>query len=270
MTVYICINQSKPQAVALLPEIRRRLDTLGIAVADCPQDCDIILTVGGDGTILHHGKTAAELKKPLLGINTGKLGFMANLEPEPEELGKLSRLTAGEYRISRRMLAQVSFPDGAGGETSLLAVNDAVFSRMDGHALPEFTVSTSTPDNCRDENIICRLHADGMIFSTPTGATAYALSAGGAIIEPELNLLELTPICAHTLFSRAIIISADTPAYITCDSEVHLCVDGGALIQLHRGERVKVERSPLTLDIIDLETNSFFDSLNNKLTKPMK
>jgi NAD+ kinase len=261
MTIYICINRSKPQALALLPEIERRLHALGIAVADRPQDCDIILTVGGDGTILHHGKTAAELKKPLLGINTGTLGFMANVEPE--ELDKLSRLTAGAYRISRRMLAEITIP---GEETPLLAVNDVVFSRIAenrGQSLPEFTVKINN-------NTVCRLRADGMIFSTPTGATAYALSAGGAIIEPELNLLELTPICAHTLFSRAIIIGADTPAHITCDSDVHLCVDGGTLIQLYRGESVRVQRSPLTLDIIDLESNSFFDSLNNKLTKPMK
>jgi NAD+ kinase len=261
MTIFISINESKRQAVALLPEIERQLNALGIKQTDRPQDCDVILTVGGDGTILHHGKTAAELKKPLLGINTGTLGFMANVEPE--DLGKLSRLTTGEYRISRRMLAQVIVPRE---KQPLLAVNDAVFSRIagaTGQPLPEFTVSTNG-------NTICRLQADGMIFSTPTGATAYALSAGGAIIEPELNLLELTPICAHTLFSRAIIITAETPAHITGDSDLQLCVDGGELLLLRKGESVRVERSPLTLDIIDLESNSFFDSLNNKLTKPMK
>ncbi len=223
-------------------------------------DCDIIITVGGDGTILKWGRKAAAAGKPLLGINTGRLGFMATLECD--ELHKLRKLTDNDYSVSRRMLLDVSIND-----RKYVAVNDIVFSKSRFAKLPEFSVSAGDYE-------VTRIRADGIIFSTPTGSTAYSLSAGGPIIQPDAQCIEFTPLCAHTLFGRPMIFSAESEMRITYtayeNSEVILSIDGNDDISFAEGDCVRISKSALTLDLIDIDGGGFYDAVHNKLMRPLK
>ncbi len=223
-------------------------------------ECDVFITVGGDGTILKWGRKAAAANKPLLGINTGRLGFMATLESN--ELYKLEKLVNDSYSISRRMLLDIYV-----GDEKHIAVNDVVFSKSRFAKLPEFSVSTGDFE-------VTRIRADGIIFSTPTGSTAYALSAGGPIIQPDAECIEFTPLCAHTLFGRPMIFSAGSDLKVKFfgyeNSDVILSIDGDDAIDLNEEETVLIRKSELALDLIDVDGGSFYDAVHNKLMRPLK
>lgn len=224
-------------------------------------ECDLIMTVGGDGTILKWGRKAAAADKPLLGVNTGRLGFMATLECD--ELFKLARLKTGEYTESHRMLLDINL----NGRDSFLAVNDIVLSKNRYAKMPEFSV-------CAGEFEVTKIRADGIIFSTPTGSTAYSLSAGGPIISPDAECIEFTPLCAHSLFGRPMIFSADSEISVRfCgyeNSGVILSVDGDDDIDFHEGETVNIKKSNLSLNLIDINGGSFYSAVHNKLMRPLK
>ncbi|MCL2071675.1 MAG: NAD(+)/NADH kinase [Oscillospiraceae bacterium] len=233
-----------------------KLSALGIERADCLGDCDIVITIGGDGTILRAGKESAKVNKPLLGINTGHLGFMATLERDG--LDKLARLVRGEYTTSRRMLLDVQI-----GDIAYRALNDVVLHRGAASRLPDFTVI------CEETEVI-RIRADGIIVSTPTGSTAYSLSAGGPIIEPRLECFLVTALCPHTLFNRPMIFSPEGQLQI-CTSNVSVSIDGeeSALLNKECGV-ITITKSKEYLELIDIDGNSFYDSVHNKLMKPLK
>lgn len=222
--------------------------------------CDIFITVGGDGTILRYGKLAAKAWKMMLGINTGRLGFMANLEAS--ELDKLALLNTGGFNISKRMLMKITVND-----KQYQALNDVVFSKGIQSKLPEFSIT-------KKGTIVSKIRADGLIISTPTGSTAYSLSAGGPIIDPTLECMEFTPLCAHTLFSRPMIFDVSAPLTISYNSyensTVSVSVDGDDGIPISENDTVVIEKSPYCLLLIDIDNNSFYNSIHNKLMKPLK
>jgi NAD+ kinase len=218
-------------------------------------DCDVMITIGGDGTILRAGGAAAKHSKPLLGINMGRLGFMATLEPN--ELDKLERLKSGKYIISRRMLLSVVI-DGK----PHIVVNDVVLHREATSRLSEIAV-------CRNDTEVLKVRADGMIVATPTGSTAYSLSAGGPIIEPELECFLVTAICPHCLFCRPMVFTADSPITITTH-DVSVSIDGCEVAKRSSVREITVTKSNCLLDLIDLDDNSFYNSIHNKLMKPLK
>lgn len=224
------------------------------------EKADVIIAIGGDGTILHCSKTASRFDVPLLGINTGRLGFMASLEPH--ELEKLSLLKSGEYTCIRRMMLDITVQ----GNT-FTALNDAVITKQPMAKLPDFTV-------CSNGTAVSSLRADGLIFSTPTGSTAYSLSAGGPIIEPELECIEFSQICAHTLFARTMLFSTSKLLSVTFKSDpkqsVSVSIDGEPPIAFHEHEELLVQKSNRYVDIIDISGNSFYSAVNNKLMQPMK
>jgi NAD+ kinase len=219
--------------------------------------CDIVVTIGGDGTILKAGISAAREAKPLLGINTGRLGFMATLEKDEKSLDKLERLKSGEYTISRRMLLDVQI----GGKV-YNALNDVVLHREAAARLPQFVIARKGAE-------IIRVRADGVIVCTATGSTAYSLSAGGPIIEPELECFLVTALSPHTLFNRPMVFSPDTQLSLRA-KDVFVSVDGGDGIYLSENEKIIVTKSGYCLDLIDIDGNSFYDSIHNKLMKPLK
>lgn len=280
MKVFLCANLNKEKSRRVLSETVERL--LGLEIAPVlpselrkdfffegafyfegsglPADCDLIVTIGGDGTILKWGKRAALAGKPLLGINTGRLGFMTALEAD--ELDQLSVLKSGSYRLSRRMLLELILSDGR----RFPVLNDVVLSRKLTSKLPEFSVRINGID-------ISRLRADGLIFSTPTGSTAYALSAGGPIIEPSVECVEMTLLCAHTLWNRPMIFSANdtiTVSFGVSADEVDVSADGDSGILLRAGETLTIRKSELSFHLIDIENNGFYSAVNNKLIQPIK
>jgi len=254
MKVYIVAKETGE----VYNETVRKLTGFGIKQVNDIVDCDVVITIGGDGTILSIGTQAAVFKKPLLGINTGRLGFMATLEKnEPD---KLERLIGGDYSVSRRMLLDVQLS----GKT-YHALNDVVLHRGAETALPEFAI-------CRNGRGIIRVRGDGIIISTATGSTAYSLSAGGPIIEPELECFLVTALSPHSLFNRPMIFSPDSQLSVYAKN-VAVSVDGQDLTppagKIVTDEYI-ITKSEHYLDLIDIDGNNFYDSIHNKLMKPLK
>lgn len=232
-------------------------------VKEAAELCDLIIAVGGDGTILEASAYAAEYDKLLLGINTGRLGFMASMEPD--ELYNLSKLMSGDYTVENRMMLDCEFV-GGGKKDTFTALNDIVISSQFGR-LADYFVSVNGTN-------VSTLRADGVIFSTPTGSTAYALSAGGPILEPGLECIQMTPVCPHSLVSRTMLFSTEKKLEVTFRSRdntpLYLSIDGQIQESAERDDKLFVTRSRKFLRLIDIQGNSFFNSVNKKLLNPIK
>ncbi len=225
-----------------------------------PQDvmlnvCDIIIAVGGDGTIIH----AAKAGKPTLGINAGRIAFMAGLEPG--ELDMLGNLIVGDYEIDRRMMlkAEICNADGEITDTHF-CVNDAVIARGTQIKMEDLAVE-------HNSKLINNYTADGIIVSTPTGSTAYSLSAGGPVVDPQIESILLTPICTHSLFSRALIFKPDSvfKIYSPKNVEIGLSCDGEDTINVPPGCFVRVSKAQMCGEFIRIKNETFLEILNSKL-----
>lgn len=226
----------------------------------CLEACDAVIALGGDGTILHCAKRAAAFGKPVLGINSGRLGFMAGLELN--ELSELARLVNGDYEVEQRMLLDITVKSGD-NEIVSRALNEAVVSRGALSRMVEIDV-------CNGEEAVVTYQADGVIVATPTGSTAYSLSAGGPMVDPTLECLLLTPICPHSLYARPHLFHRDacltlTPGYRK-NVPVFVTVDGEEAIPVPPGGVVEVKRSAKTAKLIRLKRQSFYKTLSQKLT----
>ncbi|MCH5300459.1 MAG: NAD(+)/NADH kinase [Ruminococcus sp.] len=223
-------------------------------------NCDLAVTVGGDGTIIHTAKIAATAKKSLIGVNVGRLGFAADVEPE--EIDKLTRLLTGDYGVQKRMLLDVTVKRESGKEENLLAVNDAIIARGELSRIIDLQVYLNSQK-------ISAYRADGLLFSTPTGSTAYSLSAGGPIIEPEMECILMTPVCPHSLFSRSVLFDSQSEisvkTLITDDNKAVLTVDGQKSIELNPTDTVTIKKSNLYLNLLTLHKRNFYTKLNEKL-----
>lgn len=225
------------------------------------RDCDVVVAVGGDGTIIHAAKHAAMADKPVLGINVGRLGFVAGLEMD--ELEKLEALVNGHYTVDFRMMLRAEI-DVAGSSQTYYALNDAVIARGSLSRILDFKVLFN------DSNM-CDYRADGLIFSTPTGSTAYSLSAGGPVVDPSMECILLTPICPHSLFARTVVFngSANLEAHAArdADSEIFLTVDGESAIPVPDNSIIRIRRARQVAWIIKLKQNNFYEVLNQKLAE---
>lgn len=236
----------------------------GAQSAENGEGCICMITVGGDGSIISHGKLAAVWGIPLLGVNTGRLGFMANLEPG--EIKRIPELLSGELHVSHRMMLSADVTYNNGGKMHQNCLNDVVVSRDSKSKLPEFCVY------CGDIEV-SRLRADGVIFSTPTGSTAYSLSAGGPIIDPALHCIEYTALCPHSLFSRPMIFSAEREVTLKVnsyqDSRVTISFDGDRGYPFGDGDLLTIHIGSPDLMLIE-SGEGFFGSVNRKLMQPLK
>ncbi len=222
--------------------------------------CDIVIAVGGDGSVMRAAKTAALYGKQVLGIKAGRLAYLCGLDANETEL--LSCLVTGEYSVCRRMMLRAELIRNGEVVHSENCLNDIVFGRGTAIALCDVNVSVNgkpTADYV----------ADGVIVATPTGSTAYSMSAGGPILEPTLDAVLLTPICPHSLVSRPYIFSSDTVFDITCTpmrsgDETGFSCDGGDTVKLREGDSVRVHKSDLYADLISVKQDNFIDVLNRK------
>ncbi len=225
----------------------------------CLADCDAVLALGGDGTILHCAKRAAAFGKPVLGINSGRLGFMAGLERN--ELDQLDRLLTGEYTVEHRMLLDVSVCSAA-GKTHYRALNEAVISRGALSRMMEVQVENHGKP-------VAAYEADGVIVATPTGSTAYSLSAGGPMVDPAIRCVLLTPICPHSLHARPYILGDDAEVTLKINQRpgvaVFVTVDGEEAIPVPEDGVVCIKRSQTEVSLIRMNERSFCEILNQKL-----
>ncbi|MEI6580509.1 MAG: NAD(+)/NADH kinase [Eubacteriales bacterium] len=222
--------------------------------------CDILITIGGDGTIIHAAKSAIKCNKPLLGINAGRLAFMAGLERH--ELQLLGNLINGNYCIDKRMLLHTQMILGNDVLSTRYCVNDAVISRAGKMKVVDLSV------DCNGKHLNNYV-GDGIILATPTGSTAYSLSAGGPVVDPVLESILLTPICAHSLFARSFILKADSKFSVSAmpGSEISLSCDGEEPIAIPTGCKVSISKAELSADFIRIKSDTFIDVLNSKLVQ---
>ncbi len=229
------------------------------------KEADFAVAIGGDGTILRCAKALIGYEAKLLGINTGRLGFMASIEPA--QLHELARLKTGDYRVSKRMMLCGDLTDEKGYTFQhFTALNDIVLGRQFARVV-DFSVY-------RNEVLLGKYRADGAIFSTPTGSTAYALSAGGCVIEPEFSCIGFTLVCPHSLASRPILFSPESRLCVRLSvhdgSDVYISSDGETPVPFDSESHLTIYRSEHTIKLVDMSGNTFFDSLNRKITHSLK
>lgn len=223
-------------------------------------DCDAVIAVGGDGTIFHAAGEALRFDKPVLGINSGRLGFLSQLEAG--DLTPLERLKSGDYSVEKRMVLQVTASGEKKRETHL-AINDVVLFRSSHGRIVDIEV-------CCGDTAVGTYRADGLIFATPTGSTAYSLSAGGPIVDPGVDSIIMTPICTHSLFGRSIVFASDKrltarPTMPDSDTQLVVAVDGLHLEQFGEIRYVSIVKSEYVSRFICFRDRDFYQTLNQKL-----
>ena len=222
-------------------------------------NADGVICFGGDGTILHMAKTATRRGLPILGVNIGTMGFMAELESG--ELDKLSRLVTGDFTLDRRMMLDVTVQRDRDIIFHDICLNDVVITKGAVARIVHLSV------HCDNVQAL-ECSGDGVIIATPTGSTAYNISAGGPIVEPEAKNIIITPICSHDVGTRCIVTSdkrvITTHIVRNARRNAFLSVDGGKSLRLNMGDETIVKKSNLETKLIRLKDRSFFDVVNTK------
>lgn len=241
------------------------------AAADMPVDAveeaelalhaDLLVAVGGDGTMLYAAALAREHGKPLLGVNRGRLGFLADVSPD-EMLTSLDRVLAGDFSTERRLLLDASIVSPDGARRSATALNDVVLQRRETGRMIDFETHIA--------GRYVNTHAgDGLIVATPTGSTAYSLSCGGPIIEPVLDTISLVPICPHSLSDRPIVVPADRRIEVVLlergNTKAEVIVDGRSIGELEPADRLEISAAAERITLIHPPGHDFYAILRSKL-----
>ena len=225
-------------------------------------NADLVICFGGDGTILHMAKAATRRGIPILGVNIGTMGFMAELESS--ELDKLTQLAKGEYTLDSRMMLDVAVHRDRDIIFHDICLNDCVITKGAVARIVHLSVECDGV-----QAMACG--GDGIIVSTPTGSTAYNLSAGGPIVEPEARNIIITPICAHDISSKSIVTSDKRTIRVqmvqNARRNAFLSVDGGKSLRMNMGDVAVIRKSDLETKLLRLKNKSFFDVVNSKFQK---
>ena len=253
MEVRLCLPFEVDKSFELPKDLRfSRLDR------ELPQ-ADVIICFGGDGTILHMAKMATRYDLPILGVNIGTMGFIAELESS--ELQELARLAKDDYTLDHRMMLDVTVQREREIIFRELCLNDVVVTKGAVARIVHLRVT------CDDVEVL-ECGGDGLIVATPTGSTAYSLSAGGPIVEPEAHSILLTPICAHDMVSRTIVASDKRVFKVELTRNARrnafLSVDGGKALKLNMGDVATVQKAQKETKLIRLKKRSFFDVVKAK------
>ena len=222
--------------------------------------CELLIVLGGDGTILDVLHALGDALRPLFGINLGTLGFLTTVGAS-ELAHAVQAIVAGDYVLSERTLLKVDILRDGAAILSRSALNDAVASRGEVSRLVRLNVRIG-------DTMLTQYNADGLIVATPTGSTAYSLSAGGPILEPGSGVFVVNPICPHVLTNRAVIVADSTPISIVPADEAPdliLTLDGRVVQRIERGDIIRITRAPHCLPLAMLPGVSFFDVLRQKL-----
>ena len=261
------LERENIEAVMCLPFTPRKGERVeipkGVSVSTLEKElprADLLVCFGGDGTILHAARDATMHNVPILGVNLGSVGFMAELERT--ELSLLSLLGKGVHRTEERMMLDVRVVRSGKIIHETLALNDAVISNGSMARVAELNVLA-------DDELVTECTGDGVIVATPTGSTAYSMSAGGPIVEPTSACMIVTPVCAHQLSARAMVLGSERKVAVqvprSTKKHLFLSVDGSKAIRLAGGDRVEIARSARTTTLIRLSERSFYQIMRQKL-----
>lgn len=271
----------KEETLRAAGELRRWLEKMGLEVrmlredaeaSGCPdcgleegdflRDLDLVISLGGDGAMLRASSFAYRADAPVVGVNLGKKGFLTALEMEGMYPG-LEEVLRGRYLLQERMLLECWIREGCGGRP-LYALNEVVVGKRELQRMIRLEVEING-------NYFHYYSGDGVIFSTPTGSTAYSLSAGGPIVEPTLECIILTPICSHSLVDRSVIISPQSEIEVLARREKvmpSISVDGREEVELPHGGKVLIRKAPRRLKMIKKAGYSFYSLLLEKFEFP--
>ena len=250
--------------VLLDPAIRMEfpdIEVESLPEVELAEAADLVIAVGGDGTMLYASRLVAGRDIPLLGINRGRLGFLADITPG-EMLRRLDEVLAGDYDEDRRLMLEAVIDKDGEAPRRALALNDVVLQKRDTGRMLDF-------ENWVDGIYVNTHGGDGIVIATPTGSTAYALSGGGPIIHPSLDAITLVPICPHTLSDRPIVIRADSSIEIRVlerpDTRAEVACDGVPLGELAAGARLRVRAAREQVMLIHPRGHDYFRLLRSKL-----
>lgn len=279
MTVYISPNPGKAMAYGISQRAAQILLTHGAQVLmqdglqaecmtmgvvylsqkECLERTDVILTIGGDGTILHEANLSLEYRKPILGINLGRCGFLATCEVDEME-AKLSAVARGEYFLDNRMLLYVRVLGDDSWEGH--ALNDVVMTKGRLQQAVDFSIYC-------DDILVEHYRGDGVIVATPTGSTAYSLAAGGPILDSQTKGIVVTPICHHSLASPAMVFAQERKINLcvgqVADEEVFISCDGDAGYSVKAGATAEVRLSDQVVQLITFSKADQFQAIDQKL-----
>jgi NAD+ kinase len=286
-SVGIAAAMHKPEAVRWARQFACRLAELGVAVrlAGALQDhcqgdygfgdeqylaeSDLVIVLGGDGSLLLMARSAAPLGTPVLGLDVGSFGFLSQDDPQ-YAFEHLEQLHSGHYRLEERLMLQATVQDSTGRvKAQENALNDAVVSCHDGRRVVSLEAFI-------DEDCIGDFRADGLIVATPTGSTGYSLSAGGPIVSPQVACMTLTAICPHTLGFRPLVIPAESQVRITVPEggkrpgAIFLTIDGQQQHEVGELDSVIVTRAPYTVKLARMQSKSYVANLVDKLMSGLR
>ena len=243
------------------PDLAGWLGATPVDAAEIAARADLIVAVGGDGTMLHAASLVPGTETPLLGINRGRLGFLTDVSPA-EMVDSFDQIFAGKYTRESRMRLRASLHSADGAERSALALNDVVLQRRDTGRMLDFETRIAG-------HYVNTHMGDGLIVSTPTGSTAYALSCGGPIISPDLDAVVVVPICPHTLSDRPLVIPAKQPIEVTLlerdNTNAEVSVDGHSLGDLDADDRLTISQTDERITLIHPPGYDYFEILRSKL-----
>ncbi len=229
-----------------------------------PKDVECVIALGGDGTLLHASRDLVDTSLPLLGVNLGTLGYLAEIELSAIA-PTLDRLIADDYSIEDRMMLQGTVVSASGERSENIALNDIVISRRGPLRVVDFNVYV-------DDVFLCSYRADGIIVATPTGSTGYSLSAGGPIVSPDASLILLTALAPHTLISRTIVLPDNVAVTVEIEKSryaeaggAEAYFDGDTCLIPGKGDRIVISRSEKTTHLIKMNHTSFVKNLREKL-----
>ena len=280
--VILCPNPYRDAQLRIAKEAKRVLDEVGCPNVVClpfrnqesPEGygltieplqqelrgADLIIAFGGDGTILHLSKTAAHRDIPVLGVNLGSLGFMAELESK--DLSRLRDLCDGKYEVESHKMLDVSVQRDGRVIYSNLALNEALIARGNISRVIRLQIFT-------EQGKLVDVAGDGVIVASPTGSTAYSLSAGGPVVEPTARNFIVSPICAHSVHANAYVLSPERVITVQTEKNsykpVLLSVDGGRAFSLRSGDSIEVRRSKFDTKLVRLSKRSFCEILQKKM-----
>lgn len=271
-SVFLVVNLKKEGAAKVAGQMAAYLHERGIAVRDfrfrgrpqdpvVPEDCDLAVSLGGDGTVLYTARLLSAAAIPILAVNLGSIGFITEVARD-EWKTALEEYESGRLGISERLLLKVTLEREGQCIASYYGLNDAVISASGISKLVKLEVSLGPTS-------LGQYRADGVVVATPTGSTAYSLAAGGPILYPEMEALVLTPICPFSLSNRPVVISSRETVQVLVEpeqrSEINLTVDGQNTHDLKKRDVVRICRSPFSVPIIRSNRRTFYEVVRSKL-----
>lgn len=247
--------------VSTSSDAKRELDgATHVDEREIAERADLVIAIGGDGTLLHAARNVAEREVPLVGINRGRLGFLTDVSPEHMQ-GALDAILAGNYLSERRLMLAAALDDRTEAG-SLFGLNDIVLQKGFTGRLLDFTTEV-------DGAYVNTHRGDGLIVATPTGSTAYALSCSGPIIQPNVDALVMVPICPHTLSDRPLVLPSASRIRVTLDhaggSDAHVVCDGEALARLAAGDSLTITLAKQSVTLLHPREYNYYELLRSKL-----